>query len=558
GDPVCVIRPEVVATSQPFDLISASAQNNPLASPHKLRKAGEVLFPFRSLHRPQYDCISTQRFNLYTMGESCIAELAYRGSISQAILEAKAQKKLFIVYISGKDPVSVDLEKSTWTDSKVADTLSKYCVLLHVLEGSNDAANFSAIYPQKSVPAVAVIGFNGVQLWQSEGNVSAEVLVSSLEKAYLSLHIQETTASVFTAALANTKSAPTTPGSSHIISGDHGSSSSTVSSSPDGKKVQSYEFEQPSASGTKDDNHRDRKTKDDENASSDPCNVNKSMKAEDEQSRFQPLSKSTGPSSKNIPVIREVSTDYNSDKPPLMNPLPKDAQDKKPATSNEKEIDAIEKGSKINASTDVHLNIKLLNGTSIQEKFLVSCTLRMVKDYVDSNQENGYAAYDLAIPYPRKIFGEQDLCRSLSDLGLFNRQALIVVPHQKGVSYFQAQSRADTSSSVASPGGYFGYIRKVFSFINPLSYVGGSSSPASGQAGSSMWQYSKFPSLYQRDSAATANDIRSRRLAAFGSGSNIHTLRRDEEDDRSNGRNTFWNGNSTQFGSGDGNNDGRP
>ncbi|CAL1366058.1 unnamed protein product [Linum trigynum] len=529
------------------------------------------------------------------MGESCIAELAYKGSISQAILEAKAQKKLFIVYISGKDPVSVDLEKSTWTDSKVADTLSKYCVLLHVLEGSNDAVNFSAIYPQKSVPAVAVIGFNGVQLWQSEGNVSAEVLVSSLEKAYLSLHIQETTASVFTAALANTKSAPTTPGSSNIISGDHESSSSTVSSSPDGKKVQSSEFEQPSASGTKDDNHRDRKTKDDENASSDPCNVNKSMKAEDEQSHSQPLSKSTGPSSnpstenletvdnvgaENIPVIREVSTDYNSDKPPLMNPLPKDAQDKKLATSNEKEIDAIEKGSKINASTDVHLNIKLLNGTSIQEKFLVSCTLRMVKDYVDRNQENGYAAYDLAIPYPRKIFGEQDLCRSLSDLGLFNRQALIVVPHQKEVSYFQgdsssspSQSTADTSSSVASPGGYFGYIRKVFSFINPLSYVGGSSSPASGQAGSSMWQYSPNQSLPnssgrpgppgtnspdQRDSAATANDIRSRRLAAFGSGSNIHTLRRDEDDNRSNGRNTFWNGNSTQFGSGDGNNDGRP
>ncbi|CAL1404642.1 unnamed protein product [Linum trigynum] len=530
------------------------------------------------------------------MGESCIAELAYKGSTSEAILEAKAQKKLFVVYISGKDPVSVELEKSIWTDSKVADTLSKYCVLLHVLEGSNDAVNFSAIFPQKSVPAIAVIGFNGIQLWQSDGCVSAEVLVSSLEKAYLSLHIQETTASVFTAALTNTKSVPTTPGSSDIVSGDLESSSDTVLSSPADKKVQSSEVEQPSASGTKDDNQfNEHKSKDDENASSEPCNVNKSKRAKDEQSHSRPLSKNADPPSnpsaanletadnvgaEKIHVIQEVSIDNAPDRPPSINPFTKDAQDKKSAPLNEKEIDVIDKGSKINASNDVYLNIKLLYGTSIQEKFLVSNTLRMVKEYVDSNQENGNASYDLAIPYPRKIFGEQDLGRSLSELGLLNRQALIVVPHQKSASYFQgdsssspAQSTVDTSSSIASPVGYFGYIRKVFSFINPLSYVGGSSSATSGQAGSSMWQYSPNQSLPnssgrpgpaganppdQHDSAATASDVRSRRLAMFGSGSNVHTLRRDEDDDRPNGRNAFWNGNSTQFGGGDSNNDGRP
>ncbi|KAF2322214.1 hypothetical protein GH714_008689 [Hevea brasiliensis] len=122
--------------------------------------------------------------------EHSLSALVYKGSIPKAILESKKQKKLFVVYISGSDEKSVELEKSTWTDSKVAESLSNYCIFLHIPESSTDAANFRAIYPQKSVPSIAAIGYNGVQLWQNEGIVSAEVLASSLEKAWLGLHIQ--------------------------------------------------------------------------------------------------------------------------------------------------------------------------------------------------------------------------------------------------------------------------------------------------------------------------------------------------------------------------------
>ncbi|XP_037493439.1 plant UBX domain-containing protein 11-like [Jatropha curcas] len=129
--------------------------------------------------------------------ENSLSELTYKGSIPEAILESKKQKKLFVVYISGADSDSIELEKSTWTDLKVAESLSKYCILLHILEGSADAANFSAIYPQKSFPSITAIGYNGAQLWYSEGFISAEVLASSLEKAWLSLHIQVCWCKVF-------------------------------------------------------------------------------------------------------------------------------------------------------------------------------------------------------------------------------------------------------------------------------------------------------------------------------------------------------------------------
>ena len=59
--------------------------------------------------------------------------------------------------------------------------------------------------------------------------------------------------------------------------------------------------------------------------------------------------------------------------------------------------------------SDVHLNIRLPDGVSLQEKFSVTSTLRMVKDYVDRNQAGGIGAYDLAIPYPRKTFSDQGM-----------------------------------------------------------------------------------------------------------------------------------------------------
>lgn len=61
----------------------------------------------------------------------------------------------------------------------------------------------------------------------------------------------------------------------------------------------------------------------------------------------------------------------------------------------------------ISRSSDVHLNIRLPDGSSIQAKFSVTDTLRLVKDYVDENDRSGMGSYDLAIPYPRKVFSEQ-------------------------------------------------------------------------------------------------------------------------------------------------------
>ena len=84
-------------------------------------------------------------------------------------------------------------------------------------------------------------------------------------------------------------------------------------------------------------------------------------------------------------------------------------QDGKAEAVNDKQAYALDDFVRDDKSSDVHLNIRLPGGVSLQEKFYVTSTLRMVKEYVDENQQSGLGTYDLAIPYPRKVFSGQGM-----------------------------------------------------------------------------------------------------------------------------------------------------
>ncbi|KAJ6377829.1 hypothetical protein OIU78_028119 [Salix suchowensis] len=457
--------------------------------------------------------------------ESSISSLTYKGSIAGAIVESKKQKKLFVVYISGDNAASAELGKSTWTDSKVAESLSKYCILLHIPEGSTDAVNFSAIYRQNSAPCITAIGYNGVQLWQSEGFVTAEVLASGLEKAWLTLHIQETTATVLTATLASKKPEPS--GSSDIGSSGQGSSSGTVVPAPSKDR-----HIQPSEAGTQaaasevieeNKSHEPAAEKTITNLgdkkSSKSFNVRKSQTVGDQRSTCPTEEDKKSPSSlvtntDNIKadhassgaedglLAQEKIVSNHTGVPTGGSELSTSdikVGDKKAESMDDVVPRTVNNNKKVNVSSDVHLNIRLPDGVSLQEKFSVTSTLRMVKDYVDRNQASGTGAYDLAIPYPRKIFSDQDLNKSLSELSLLDRQALIVVFHQRAASYHQRGSLSDrattttSSGSVnASDGGYFAYFKRILSYFNPLSYFGGSANSSSSGT-SSIWLMGTWP-----------------------------------------------------------------
>ncbi|KAG4179936.1 hypothetical protein ERO13_A10G134800v2 [Gossypium hirsutum] len=514
-----------------------------------------------------------------------LSPLTYKGSIPEAIREAQNQKKLFVVYISGENDESKNLDHSTWTDLKVKESLSKYCILLHIRGGTTDAANFSAIYPQKSIPCITAIGFNGLQAWQNEGFVSAEVLASSLEKAWLSLHIQETTAAVLGAALASKKLESSSSGASTVSQSEQGSSSTSVPSTTMDGVDRSFEPKPAVTSGVLEGKNGSENTVKEKiselvdqgtsesfstdnltNVVDEQCNVS------NEATRTVGTSITLNPA---VPVSEDTSSypggdcfisvkgiDHRSSFPGGTAP--------EKAMQHGRQDGASENTATTNVPTDVHLNIRLPDGSSLQEKFPVGNTLRMIKDYVDRNQSSGMGSYDLAIPYPRKLFGDQDLSTSLLDLGLLNRQALIVVPRQRSTGFQGQRSFADQRNSTPSEatagsnGGYFAYVRSFMSYFNPFSYLGGGTGTSSSTTGpesqSGIWEYSPNPTLQNNLAGAnrtyspnstnrnSSTDSRNRRPTTSRYGSNIHTLKHDEDDSRFSDRNPFWNGNSTQYG----------
>lgn len=66
--------------------------------------------------------------------------------------------------------------------------------------------------------------------------------------------------------------------------------------------------------------------------------------------------------------------------------------------------------------------------------------------------------------------------------------------------------------------------------------------------------YSQYSANQSTSAAGRDDDGKKRQPTTSHFGSNIHTLKHDEDDGRFSDRNAFWNGNSTQYG---GDNDGK-
>lgn len=517
--------------------------------------------------------------------ERSTANISYKGSVTDAISETQKQKKLFVVYISGDDADSTLLEQSVWADSRVAVSISKYCIFLHLVQGSVDAIQFSAIYPQKSVPSITAVGYNGIKLWQHEGYTSVENFVASIEKAWASLHLQETTLTLLTQALASKK--PETLGSNSQAAGENASTSNTGSLS--GANVI--------------DNLEDKPTEEPKLPEQEM--ISETVKANDKMPGLQTsLQSNTAVKVKEDPNtpqrskrenVGSVNTDVHSSmasrdidisvipeetketkETPEINTMVKDEKTKKEEVSEPVGYSNVVK------SNDINLNIRMPDGGSLKRNFMTTDTLGSVKQYIDENQGSGISSYDLAIPYPRKVFTEQEMDIILSELGFAARQALMVVPHrQANIPPATSNPQLSTSMVVSTDsnnGGYFALLKRALSFVNPFSYLGGSTNssnfepaPHTPRAQSNSYQYQPYrpndalqgrllsgtasssrPSVQTQTNHNSANQSTGEiRRTARPFGSNIHTLKHDEDDMQSRDSNTFWNGNSTQYGGDD-------
>ncbi|CAM0875938.1 unnamed protein product [Alopecurus aequalis] len=450
--------------------------------------------------------------------ENTIDSLTYKGSIPEAINQSRREKKLFVIFISGEGETSSRLEQSTLVDEHVAEVISRCCIFLRLKHGSVDALQFSAIYPQKSIPSVSVVGLNGAMLWNHEGYISPEDLKESIEKAWAALHLQETAATLLTASLASRMADPANTASttmpvpeSSSTSENHSNSSSqsSESSAVRGFTNSTNLVAQPPSSIS----HAELpKTSESSKSDSAPCNITTEEKLDSAAHKtvLPDLSESSkmdsctdpnqtgstrslkrknkvGGSSTTVPASITTGRSTSSELPV--------EQDKETTSS------AVEVTTDSANKDDIQLVIRIPNGSSLQIKLTKEDVLMKVKNFVDENKGSGIGSYNLAMFYPRKVFTEQDMESSLYELGIETRQALVVVPTVKVARHQSSLPSSDLDHIVDSDNsggwGYFGFLGTALSYVNPLSYLRGNPTPSNpeqlGNEGSQRNRQSSGP-----------------------------------------------------------------
>jgi len=401
------------------------------------------------------------------------------------------------------------------------------------------------------VPSISVIGLNGVMLWNHEGHISSENMKESIEKAWAALHLQETAATLLTASLASRNAEPVNTTTTTILPQGGSATSenpSFSSTAPDisgaSGVAHSAEFVSQLPSGT---NHDEL------------LEINE-IQGEGSKSDSDPEDEDTTPSLKRknkddgtcaaIPVVATPSTSSTRG---VSTQLLVQQDNITSSAPDEPVSDSVK-------SDDIQLSIRMPSGNRLEIKLTKQDVLRKVKNFVDENKGSGLGSYDLSLVYPKRVFSEQDMETTLYELGIQNRHAMIVVPHRQPVQVSRLQSSSSSSCYDAGDssggGGYFGYLRTIMSYANPLSYLRGNLTtsrpelePNEGRPSGTWSERGPLPGNRGQDATdeSSANTLR-RRSRPFGA--NVHTLGSDDQGP-SDDRNVFWNGNSTEFGGGD-------
>ena len=72
------------------------------------------------------------------------------------------------------------------------------------------------------------------------------------------------------------------------------------------------------------------------------------------------------------------------------------------------------------------IQIRMTDGKSMMQTFKANESLAAVRLWVEMNRTDGAGNFSLMQTFPRKVYGTEDMSRSLSDLGLVPASSLII------------------------------------------------------------------------------------------------------------------------------------
>ncbi|XP_054164496.1 UBX domain-containing protein 4-like [Oppia nitens] len=379
----------------------------------------------------------------------------FTGSVNEAIIKSKNEKKVFVVFIKGEDERSI---KMNAIYDSLSTKLSELPIIGLKLDSQSDNCRlFSQIYPILVIPSTYFIDAKGIAIEIiadiiEDTNVLMEKINKTIDIFNNSLSIDEipnqmqTSVSSHTPVANNLVTNMTTnnnDSTSSFITTPTASSSTTESSAIDSKVERANQLiEAIRQKKAKEEEDRERK---------DEIERRTNMKEMLNQKRIREDKEA-------LEAIQERERDKREEKlarQRVLAQIAADREDRKAKfqTSNEKTTNVGSNESQSNVSneqqirhrndTKARIQFKLPDGSTRNNIFEANDTLETVRQYVSSNLN--IRSFSLVSPFPRKEFSNNEYNETLSALLLTPSSVILVVP-KSGSNI----SRAITSPSIVS------------------------------------------------------------------------------------------------------------
>ncbi|CAH3127566.1 unnamed protein product [Pocillopora meandrina] len=485
----------------------------------------------------------------------------FTGSIPEAILESRQKGIVFIVYIEGDNEETIRMN-STWEDPKIAGIFSREkCVAIKLDHKSEDCKQFSKLYPLVCIPATYFIGESGLPLEVVGGSLPVDQFVTKAEK-------------VFETHLRSTSIKPVSSTVSQNSEASISSEQSSVSSSPavepasqQNQEVSNRETE-PRPGPSEEPYGRDQQGELLEDKVERAKQLIEQKRLEKEESENQETKKKEfdrrhqgqelGKAKRDreerqaqniVNQIKEDRAKERAHREAVRQQIARDKAEREARRQNEVQERQRAQAASPSPSTTMtggseglgktecisaRLQFRLPDGSLLTNSFSPDTPLETIQQYIISQLGPSSSSITMFTTYPRRELTEEDLLKSLAELGLAPSSTLIVaVRGSNSLTPSGTSSFPELLLWILSPLFTLINFLKAFLFGSPDQSRGTQNPPSQRTNNSTQSQPSNSGVRHRVPGG----------VSSVKKEGGIHRLHnRDDEDDDNN----TWNGNSTQ------------
>jgi len=445
----------------------------------------------------------------------------FNGGVGEAIAAAKAKKAIFVVVVKGKsdeDPTK-ELDKIL-EDSEVVAALNNM-VCISVENGTNTCLQFSSIYPVILVPSVYFIDSNtGVDLEITGGIVTKETLISSINKALAKVG-EAVVAVQATPAVAETKSSEaegstgvkqSESSTSEVVLQPEAANSSRSEIPLEDRVARAKELMAQRQAEREAQEKEKEKDKEKERREVGKALLERKRMQEERDLKEAALArrKDKEEEKKAKEAVKAAIEQDRIDRKAKYDAEKKAAEELR----KEKEKDALAAQAALaektasERATVARIQFRLPDGSSQTKQFPAESSLSEIYEFVKSGLDTPFSSFSLSTTFPRRMLDQEDKTTSLKQLQMAPSATILVLP---------------LGGIVSNQDG--GLMSLIWLILTPFTVLWAMLSSFFGPSTSAA-----------QPPPSTGGGSSSRREGGIG------RIRNDRDD----GENNTWNGNSTQ------------